>query len=125
PAAAVAAVAAATVLVTPSTFGLDLHNLDSSSSGRTQLVRGGGELFEARPLQGYGSGAFIVEYRRHEGRRLAPDAATASHTIPVTVAAEQGVIGLLAYLALLAAALARLLGARASASVARSAIAAA
>ena len=34
---------------------------------------------------------------------------SASHTIPLTVAAEQGVIGLAVYLALLAAALSRLL----------------
>jgi putative inorganic carbon (HCO3(-)) transporter len=125
PAAAVVAVAVAAVLATPSTFGVNLHNLDSSSSGRTVLVRGGGELFAQRPLAGYGSGSFIVEYRRHEGRRLPADAATASHTIPVTVAAEQGAIGLLVYLALLAAALARLLGRGAGASVARSAVAAA
>jgi O-antigen ligase len=125
PAAAVVAVAAAAVLVTPSTFGVNLHNLDSSSSGRSQLVSGGGDLFAARPIEGYGSGAFVVEYRRHEGRHLPSDAATASHTIPVTVAAEQGVIGLIAYLALLAAALARLLGRAAGLSVARSAVAAA
>jgi putative inorganic carbon (hco3(-)) transporter len=124
PAAAVVAVAIAAVLLTPSTFGIDLDNLDGSSSGRTVLVRGGGELFVERPLQGYGSGAFSLEYRRHE-RRIAPDAATASHTIPVTVAAEQGVVGLLAYLALLAAALARLLGRGVRESVARSAVAAA
>jgi putative inorganic carbon (HCO3(-)) transporter len=125
PAAAVVALAVAAVLATPSTFGVDLHNLDSSSSGRTVLVRGGGELFAERPLAGWGSGAFVREYRRHEGRRLPADAATASHTIPVTVAVEQGAIGLLAYLALLAAALARLLGRGAGTSVARSAVAAA
>jgi putative inorganic carbon (hco3(-)) transporter len=125
PAAAVVAVAAAAVLVTPGTFGVNLHNLDSSSSGRSQLVTGGGDLFAARPIEGYGSGAFVVEYRRHEGHHLSTDSATASHTIPVTVAAEQGVIGLIAYLALLAAALARLLGRGAGLSVARSAVAAA
>jgi putative inorganic carbon (HCO3(-)) transporter len=125
PAAAVVAVAAAAVLVTPSTFGVNLHNLDSSSSGRSQLVSGGGDLFAARPIQGYGSGAFVVEYRRHEGHHLSTDSATASHTIPVTVAAEQGMIGLIAYFALLAAALMRLLGRSAGLSVARSAVAAA
>jgi len=125
PAAAVVAVAAAAVLVTPSTFGVNLHNLDSSSSGRSQLVSGGGDLFAARPIEGYGSGAFVREYRRHEGRHLPSDAATASHTIPVTVAAEQGVIGLIAYLVLLAAALMRLLGRAVSTSIARSAVAAA
>jgi O-antigen ligase len=125
PAAAVVAVAVAAVLVTPGTFGVNLHNLDSSSSGRSQLVSGGGDLFVARPVEGYGSGAFVREYRRHEGRRLPADAATASHTIPVTVAAEQGLIGLVAYLALLAAALMRLLGRAAGLSIARSAVAAA
>jgi putative inorganic carbon (HCO3(-)) transporter len=125
PAGAVAAVAVAAVLVTPHTFGVNLHDLNGSSSGRSQLVSGGGDLFAARPLEGYGSGSFIVEYRRHEGRHLAPDAATASHTIPVTVAAEQGLIGLVAYVALLAAALMRLLGRAAGASIARSAVAAA
>jgi O-antigen ligase len=125
PAAGVVALAVAAVLITPSTFGVNLHNLDSSSSGRTQLVSGGGELFAARPLAGYGSGSFVREYRRHERRRLSSDAATASHTIPVTVAAEQGVIGLVAYVALLAAALMRLLGRAAGSSVARSAVAAA
>jgi putative inorganic carbon (hco3(-)) transporter len=123
PAAAVVAVAIATVLLTPSTFGIDLDNLDGSTSGRTVLVRGGGELFAAQPLTGGGSGSFSLEYRRLEGR-VGPEAATTSHTIPITVAAEQGVVGLLAYLALLAAALARLLPG-AGTSVARSAVAAA
>ncbi|HEX7292475.1 MAG TPA: O-antigen ligase family protein [Conexibacter sp.] len=124
PAAGVVALAVAAVLITPSTFGVNLHNLDSSSSGRTQLVSGGGDLFAARPLQGYGSGSFAREYRRQERRRLSADASTASHTIPVTVAAEQGVVGLLAYVALLIAALGRLLRGAAG-SVARSAVAAA
>jgi putative inorganic carbon (HCO3(-)) transporter len=124
PAAGVLALAVAAVLITPSTFGVNLHNLDSTSSGRTQLVRGGGDLFAARPMAGYGSGSFVREYRRHERRRLSSDASTASHTIPVTVAAEQGVIGLAVYVALLIAAFARLLRG-AAASVARSAIAAA
>lgn len=124
PAGAVVATAVAVVLATPGTFGIDLDNLDDSTSGRTVLVRGGGELFVQRPIAGYGSGAFSLEYRRHE-RPNAPDAATASHTIPITIAAEQGVVGLLAYLALLAAALARLLGRGVRESVARSAVAAA
>jgi len=125
PAGAVVAVALAAVLVTPHTFGVNLHDLNGSSSGRSQLVSGGGSLFAARPIAGYGSGSFIVEYRRHESRHLSTDATTASHTIPVTIAAEQGAIGLIAYLALLAAALARLFGRGAGTSVARSFAAAA
>src|SRR6185312_4389828 len=88
PAGAVAALAVAVVLVTPHTFGVNLHDLNGSSSGRSQLVSGGGSLFAARPIAGYGSGSFIVEYRRHEGRRLSTDSTTASHTIPITIAAE-------------------------------------
>jgi O-antigen ligase len=65
----------------------------------------------------------VREYRRRE-HPSSPEATTASHTIPVTVAAEQGVLGVLAYVALLVAALGRLLRG-AAASPARAAIAAA
>ena len=51
------------------------------------------------PLQGYGSGSFETGYRRHN--KSAGNAASASHTIPVTVAAEQGIVGLAVYAALL------------------------
>jgi O-antigen ligase len=65
-------------------------------------------------VAGWGSGAFTEEFRRAE-RVSGEEAADASHTIPVTIAAEQGAIGLAVYLALLVAALLRLLrGARAS-----------
>ncbi|ADB49412.1 O-antigen ligase family protein [Conexibacter woesei] len=123
PVVAVVAVAGVAVLASPGTFGVDLDNLDASSSGRFGLVRGGGELFADKPVQGFGTGAFEVEYRT-ENRRTSGDAAVASHTIPVTVAAEQGVVGLLAYVALLAVALVRLLRG-AAATAARAAIAAA
>jgi hypothetical protein len=46
---------------------------------------------------GYGAGAFAERFRARE-HVGSPQAATASHTIPVTVAAEQGVLGLAAYL---------------------------
>jgi O-antigen ligase len=59
-------------------------------------------MFTDRPLFGFGSGAFSKEFRKREGtgRR---QAASASHTIPITVAAEQGVPGLAAYAAVLVA----------------------
>ena len=126
PAAGVLALAVAAVLITPSTFGIDLDNLDGSSSGRTAArAAAAATCSRHRPLAGYGSGSFAREYRRREGRRLSADASTASHTIPVTVAAEQGAIGLVAYVALLAAALMRLLGRAVRSSVARCAVAAA
>jgi O-antigen ligase len=72
---------------------------------------------------GYGSGAFAREYRRRR-KTSSERAASASHTIPVTVAAEQGVPGLLLYLALLVAGFSVLLrGAREN--VVRAAVAAA
>lgn len=123
PVVAVVVVAGLAVLTSPGTFGVDLGNLDASSSGRFGLVEGGGKLFEQRPVQGYGSGSFEAEYRSQHGGG-GSDAAVTSHTIPVTVAAEQGVLGLLAYVALLAAAFARLLRGSAS-TAARAAVAAA
>jgi O-antigen ligase len=98
------------VAVAPGAVHLELGNsksADKATSGRYDLIKGGLKLFEDAPLVGQGSGSFAREYRRAE--HVSPErAASASHTIPVTVAAEQGLIGLVAYLALLAAALARL-----------------
>ncbi|MEA2374582.1 MAG: hypothetical protein QOD53_1045 [Thermoleophilaceae bacterium] len=86
------------------------RSLERSSSGRFKLVKGGLRMFADRPLWGFGAGAFAEQYRKRE-RVGSPQASSASHTIPVTVAAEQGVLGLLAYLAVVAAAF-RLLFAR-------------
>jgi O-antigen ligase len=123
--AAVLAVAAvAVVALWPSTFGLEgTRSLDDATSGRAELVRGGIDLAVAEPLLGHGSGAFAREYRRREesGSR---QAVSASHTIPVTVAAEQGIVGLAVYVALLFTALQRLLR-RAGQVAARAAVGAA
>ena len=103
-------VAVAFVALAPGAVHLELGNsksADKATSGRYDLIKGGLKLFKRAPLVGQGSGSFAREYRRAE--HVSPErAASASHTIPVTVAAEQGLIGLVAYLALLAAALARL-----------------
>ena len=109
---AMAVVGIVIVLAFPSALRLDLDNaesLDDATSGRYELMRGGLELAVDRPLWGWGSGSFAEEYLE-QGFGARADAVTASHTIPLTVAAEQGLIGLSVYLALLAAALARLLG---------------
>ncbi len=108
-----AAVLAAVALVAafPGALRLDLssrESVDAATSGRFDLMRGGIDLALARPVIGYGSGSFSKEYRRAE-EASSERAVSASHTIPITVGAEQGVIGLAVYLALLAAALARLL----------------
>jgi hypothetical protein len=73
------------------------------TEGHSSLVKGGIELAENRPLYGYGSASFSKEFASQED--VAPGDTTISHTEPVTVAAEQGVIGIAAYLTLLAAAL--------------------
>jgi O-antigen ligase len=78
---------------------------NNATSGRASLVRGGLSLFADRPLQGFGSGSFAREYRRHRAADQ-HTAVSASHTIPVTVAAEQGIVGLALYVALLVSAFA-------------------
>jgi O-antigen ligase len=100
------------VLVAPSSVRLDLNSsksADSATSGRVDLVEGGVGLFADEPLVGHGSGAFSRAYRRAE-KGSAEKAVSASHTIPVTVAAEQGIPGLLVYIGLLVAGLGTLLG---------------
>jgi putative inorganic carbon (hco3(-)) transporter len=92
----VIALGAIAVAASPKTFGLN-QGINGASSGRGGLVSGGLSLFGDRPVWGYGSGSFVTEYRRHN--RLAATSLSASHTIPITVAAEQGLIGELAYLA--------------------------
>jgi putative inorganic carbon (hco3(-)) transporter len=79
----------------------DRFNVDTG--GRANLVSGGTDLFAQRPIWGYGSGSFPRAYREHIATKKAP--VSVSHTEPVTVAAEQGLIGLVAYAALLVTAL--------------------
>jgi O-antigen ligase len=98
-------VGVAFVAVAPHSVRLDLSSsksADSGTSGRYDLVKGGVNLFADKPLQGYGSGGFSRAYR-HAEKGSAEKAVSASHTIPITVAAEQGVPGLALYLALLVA----------------------
>jgi putative inorganic carbon (HCO3(-)) transporter len=107
----VVVIGAAAIAASPTTFGLN-QGINGASSGRGGLVSGGLRLFADRPLQGFGSGSFVAEYRLHHPHTASQLAA--SHTIPVTFAAEQGVIGELAYVAFVIAAFALLLrGARA------------
>jgi O-antigen ligase len=77
--------------------------LNVDLSGRGNLVSGGLDLFSERPIQGYGSGSFQNAYRQHRKNKDVP--VTVSHTEPVTVAAEQGLIGLVAYGTLIVVAL--------------------
>ncbi len=95
-----------------STLKIDLGNsagLNKVTSGRSDLIQGGIDLFANRPVQGYGSGAFGRAFRR-ERKGNQQQAVSASHTMPVTVAAEQGLIGLVAYTAVWWRALSRCSG---------------
>jgi O-antigen ligase len=104
------AVGIAFVALAPGAVHLDLgssKSADKATSGRYDLIKGGVKLFEDAPIAGQGSGSFAREYRRAE-HVSAERATSASHTIPVTVAAEQGALGLAAYLLILLAGFARL-----------------
>lgn len=96
------------VLALPSVSGIDLGDgkAETTTSGRFDLVSGALTLAGNRPLQGYGSGDFSRAYRANDlARRSAygPTVTTKSHTTPLTVLAEQGVIGLASFLLLLVA----------------------
>jgi len=101
---AVVVLALLTVLAAPKSwhFGLsgDGGSTQNATNGRTKLIEGGLELFAKRPIEGYGSGSFQREYEVHS-KTGAENATSASHTIPITVAAEQGIVGLALYVALL------------------------
>ena len=108
--AAAVAVGAAFVAAFPSAVNLDLtssRSVQKATSGRSNLISGGLGLFGDRPVVGWGSGAFAREFRVQRGTS-SERAASASHTIPITVAAEQGIFALLAYLALVVVAVATL-----------------
>ena len=92
--------------------------------GLHALVKGGLDLFADRPLFGFGSGSFQTQYKLHRSSS-ASDSVSASHTIPITIAAEQGLLGLALYIALLLACFGRLFGDDPKRSPARVAIAAA
>jgi O-antigen ligase len=92
------------VLLAPSGWHFGLKgsggSANNATTGRAKLIEGGLELFAKRPLQGYGSGSFQTEYERHS-KTTAENATSASHTIPITVAAEQGIVGFALYVVLL------------------------
>jgi len=98
---AVLVVGAAAVAISPTTFGFN-QGLNGVSAGRGSVLSGGLKLFGDRPAWGFGSGSFEAEYRAHN---LGTGTLTASHTTPVTVAAEQGVVGELVYVALVVVAI--------------------
>lgn len=98
----VAIVGGIAVATHPTKFGLN-QGLNGASDGRANLVTGGVHLFADRPLIGWGSGSFSSEYTVKYPKSAS--AVSDSHDIPVTIAAEQGIVGELLYIALVLAAL--------------------
>jgi O-antigen ligase len=99
-AAAVIIAGGIALAVRPDSFGLGKANggINGGTSGRGDLITNGIKLLGDRPVYGFGSGSFSPEYASHF--RKAAESVSDSHNIPVTVAAEQGIIGELVYLAL-------------------------
>ncbi len=108
-AAGVVVLALAVLLAAPKSLHFGLKgsggSTSNATSGRSTLIEGGLKLFAKRPLEGYGSGSFETEYRQVSATTN-QNAVSASHTIPVTISAEQGIVGLALYVALLASAFA-------------------
>jgi putative inorganic carbon (HCO3(-)) transporter len=113
-------VALAALVIAGGTPTSDIQSDRSIDSGHSDLVKGGLDLASDRPIAGYGSGSFGRAFYDHIERART----TVSHSEPITVAAEQGAIGFVVYLALLVCALATVLGGGAGRSLARTAVAA-
>jgi hypothetical protein len=72
----------------------DATRLASVSSNRYEYWRVGLRAFEREPLTGVGSGGFRVEWLRE---RSFPEAVRDTHSLEVEMAAELGIVGLLAF----------------------------
>jgi putative inorganic carbon (HCO3(-)) transporter len=78
----------------------------SATSGRGKLVRRGLHIAVHHPVAGVGVGGFKHAYAELANLKGREPNAAASHTTPVTVAAEGGIVGFALYVWLLVAALA-------------------
>jgi O-antigen ligase len=86
------------------------ESLQRSTSGRSELVSATLQVFENHPVAGVGVGSQPLASTR-EARPNFSVRRNTSHTTPLTMAAEQGLLGILAYAAFLAGAAAVLLAA--------------
>ncbi|MGH2993930.1 MAG: O-antigen ligase family protein [Solirubrobacterales bacterium] len=108
---AVMAIAAVALVLAAGVEPTSSRSLDVRSSGRVSLITGGLELAGDRPAYGYGSGSFQSEFAERHLDVDEPAGGAISHSEPVTVAAEQGGLGLVVYGAVVLAGLLTLLGA--------------
>jgi O-antigen ligase len=79
--------------------GAEFQRLTTVSSNRYEYWRVGLAAFEDAPLAGVGAGGFRVEWLRE---RVLREAVRDAHSIEVELAAELGVVGLLAFAVLVA-----------------------
>ena len=91
-----AAVAAVAGPANDETIERERTDIGEQTSGRTGLISGGIDLFEDKPIAGWGSGGFAISFRREIPH--SPEKPV-SHFEPATVAAEQGILGLVPYAA--------------------------
>lgn len=95
---ALGAVTLAVLFVVPQVrdelVGKSRSGINRVTSGRANLVGQGVRIALDHPVSGVGLGGFSREYARRLGIPGKDPKRVASHTTPVTVAAEQGVIGL-------------------------------
>ena len=98
-AAAVTLLAGAAVAVA----SLEHHSARRATSGRTFRIKAAARVWEHHPLVGAGIGAQPRASERLSPRYARP-AHFVSHTTPLTVAAELGLVGVALYVALIAAA---------------------
>jgi O-antigen ligase len=78
--------------------------LADATSGRGKLIKEGLRIALHHPVEGVGIGGFRRAYAKRVGL-LGPSPRVASHTTPVTVVAETGIVGLLLFAWLTLAAL--------------------
>jgi hypothetical protein len=79
------------------------HSARRATSDRSRRIEQTARVYADHPFAGVGLGA-QPKATQKQAKRYAPETRFVSHTTPLTVAAELGTIGLLAYLALLAGA---------------------
>lgn len=112
--AALGLLAAAVALAVPSVrhdlVGKSRSGVNAITSGRANLVNQGVRIALQHPVGGVGVGGFKRAYAARTGLRGTDPKKAASHTTPITVAAEEGIVGLGLLVWLVAAALLATLG---------------
>ena len=94
----VGAICVALVLVLGAGFFLAarLAQHGSGDSVRMDLWRSAGEMFLDHPVTGVGPGVYGIELRSYRSPELARDNVTTAHNLYLNIAAEMGVLGVLA-----------------------------